>query len=93
MSDDENRFKRINVNKIILIKELFDKTISNLELSFNNLDKISSLNLTENNGKTKIILNFSDGKKKYVFVLKNNRNVDRNLINLIKKDGIIAQIS
>jgi len=93
LSDDENRFKRINVNKIILIKELFDKTISNLELSFNNLDKISSLNLTENNGKTKIILNFSDGKKKYVFVLKNNRNVDRNLINLIKKDGIIAQIS
>jgi|TARA_B100000929_G_scaffold180496_1_gene142914 DNA polymerase-3 subunit alpha len=93
LSNDENRFKRINVNKIILIKEIFDRPISKLELSFGDLNKISSLNLIEKDGKTNVVLKFNDGKKKYVFKLRNNRKVDKNLINSIKKGGILTQIS
>jgi DNA polymerase-3 subunit alpha len=93
LSSDENRFKRINVNKIVLIRELFDKPISNLELSFNDLHKVSSLNLTEHDGNTNVIIKFTGNKKKYVFKLKNNRKIDRNLINLIKNDGILTKIS
>ena len=44
LTNDENRFKRINVNKVSLIKDLFNKPITNLELSFNNIDKMSSIN-------------------------------------------------
>jgi len=93
LTNDENRFKRINVNKVSLIKDLFNKPITNLELSFNNIDKMSSINLPEIDGKTNIILKYNDNKKEYVFKLKKNRKVDRNLLNLIRKDGILTQIN
>jgi len=93
LSKDENRFKRINVTQITLIKELFNKSISNLELSFDDLNKISNLDLPEIDGKTVVTLKYKDNKKLYVFKLKKNRKIDRNLLNLIKKDGISTQIN
>ena len=93
LSNDENRFKRINVNKIILIKELFNKPILNLELSFDDLNKLSNLDLPEMDGKTNVILKYKDNQKLYVFKLKKNRKIDRNQLNLIKKDGISTQIN
>ena len=93
LSNDENRFKRINVNKITLIKELFNKPILNLELSFDDLNKLSNLDLPEMDGKTNVILKYKDNQKLYVFKLKKNRKIDRNQLNLIKKGGISTQIN
>jgi DNA polymerase-3 subunit alpha len=93
LSNDENRFRRINVSKISLIKELFNKPISELKLSFNDLNKISNLKLPEVDGKTNVILKYKDDHKSYVFKLKKNRKIDRNLLNLIKKDGIFTEIN
>jgi DNA polymerase-3 subunit alpha len=93
LSNDENRFRRINVSKISLIKELFNKPISELKLSFNDLNKISNLKLPEVDGKTNVILKYQDDHKSYVFKLKKNRKIDRNLLNLIKKDGIFTEIN
>ena len=93
ISDNENRFKRINVSKIILLKELINKPISKLELTFNNIEKISHLNLSETEGKTDVILKYGTDKKEYVFKLKKNRNVDRDLLNLIKKEGFLTKIN
>ena len=93
LSNDENRFKRINVNKITLIKELFNKPILNLELSFDDLNKLSNLDLLQMDGKTNVILKYKDNQKLYVFKLKKNRKIDINQLNLIKKDGILTQIN
>ncbi len=93
LSNDENRFKRINVNKITLIKELFNKPILNLELSFDDLNKLSNLDLPQIDGKTNVILKYKDNQKLYVFKLKKNRKIDGNQLNLIKKDGISTQIN
>ena len=93
LSNDENRFKRINVTKITSIKELFNKPILNLELSFNDINKISNLELSEDDGKTNVILKYLKDDKQYVFELKKNRKIDRNQLNLIKKEGILTQIN
>ena len=93
LSEDENRFKRINVSKIILLKELINKPITKLELSFNNIEKISHLNLSETDGKTDVTLKYGTDKKEYVFKLKKNRNVNRDLLNLIKKEGFLTKIN
>ncbi len=93
LSNDENRFKRINVNKITLIKELFNKPISDLELSFDDLNKISNLDLSEADGNTNITLKYKNNQKLYVFKLKKGRKIDRNQLNLIKKYGILTQIN
>ena len=93
LNDEDNRLKRINVIKLGLIKDLFNKPISNLEMYFDNVDKISSAKLPEKDGKTSVTLKLKDNEKEYVFKLKKNRKVDRNQLNLLKKDGISTEIN
>ena len=76
-----------------MVKDLFDKPISNVELSFSDQNKILNLNLGETNGKTSVTLKYRDKKNEYVFKLKKNRKIDRKVLDLIKKDGILAQIN
>ncbi len=93
LSNDENRFKRVNVNKITLIKEIFNKPISNVELFLDDQNKISNLDLNEIDGKTNVTLKYRDNRKEYVFRLKNRRKIDRKTLDLIKKEGILTQIN
>ena len=44
-------------------------------------------------GKTDITLKYGTDEKEYVFKLKKNRNVDRDLLNLIKKEGFLTKIN
>ena len=92
-SNDENRFKRINVNKISLIKDSFNKPISNVELLFDDPSKIFNLNLTENSGETNVAFKYRDNENEYMFKLKKKRKIDRKILNSIKKDGILTQIN
>jgi len=92
LSDDENRFKRVNVSKIVLVKDLYNKPISNLELTLNNSKQISLLNNFEIYGNTNITLKLKDNQKIFTFKLNKNRKVERNSLNLLKNEGIISKI-
>ena len=91
-SDGENRFKRINVGKIALIKDIYNKSISKLELTLSKKEQLKALNKLELNGNTSVYFNFEGDNKKLSFKLKKNRKVDRNTLNFLKKEGIITQI-
>jgi len=73
LTDSDNRFKRINVNKVSLIKELFNKPISILELNINNIEEISKLKMVNNEGNTDVILNINDKGNKISFKLKKKK--------------------
>ena len=92
-SNDENRFRRINVNKIVLIKDLYNKPISKLELTLDKIEQITSLDNLSYDGNTEVILNVKNNQKILTFKLNKNRKVDRNSINLLKKEEILTQIS
>ena len=92
LSDVENRFKRVNVSKIILVKDLYNKPISNLELTLNNSKQISLINNFEIYGNTNITLKVKDNQKIFTFKLNKNRKVERNSINSLKNEGIISKI-
>ncbi len=93
ITNDENRFKRINVNKIVLIKDLYNQPISKLELTLDKIEQINALDNLNVSGNTEIILNVKNNQKTLVFKLNKNRKVDRNSINLLKKEGILTQIN
>ena len=76
-----------------MLKDIYNKPIANLELTFSDINKISNLNLLEKDGSTNIILNIRDNQKVITFKLNKNRKVDRNSLNTLKKDGILTQIS
>ncbi len=94
ITDSENRFKRINVQKIVSLKDLLNRPIQ--EVTFNlksskELDEISKF-LPEN-GNTIIKIRISDKNNNYSFQLKNKRNIDRKTINLLRNKEISAIIA
>ena len=93
ISNDENRFKRINVQKITSLKDLFNKPVS--EIIFNvksikEIDKIS--NFIKDNGETEVKINITDKNNKMCFRLKNKRLIERKSINIMRNDDISAVI-
>jgi DNA polymerase-3 subunit alpha len=94
ISESENRLKRINVQKIVSLKDLLNKPIQ--EVIFNlksakELDEISKF-LPEN-GNTVIKIKMSDQNNEFSFQLKNKRNIDRKTINLLRNKEISAIIA
>tara|TARA_B110001452_G_scaffold95573_1_gene78957 strand:+ start:4473 stop:6041 length:1569 start_codon:yes stop_codon:yes gene_type:complete len=94
ISNDENRFKRINVQKIASLKELFNKPVTEIIFnikSINDIDKIS--NLIKKEGNTVIKINIVNKEANICFNLKNKRLVDRKAINTLRNNKISAIIN
>ena len=94
ISDDNNRFKRINVQKIASLKDLINKPIN--EVTFNlksqkELDEISKF--ISKNGNTSVKIKLNDQNYNFNFQLKNKRNIDRKTINLLRNREISTIIS
>ena len=93
-SNDENQTKRINARKIASLKDLFNSPIKEVTLNIkseNQLEEISTF--LNKKGDTIVNINFCPEEDSYKFKLKNNRNIDRKSINLIRSKEINAIIS
>ncbi len=93
-SGEINRFKRLNVKKIVLMKDLINKPINKIRFKTkktNYIDLISSL--TEKNGNTEVEIEIDDNEKKLIFKLKNKRNIERSMLKTLKKDYITTIIN
>ena len=94
ISNDENRFKRINVQKIGSMMDLFNSPINEVSFDINsdeNLDAISKI-LAED-GKTEVNINMVVDDKTLKFKLKNTRLLERKLLNLLRKREISSTIN
>ena len=93
LSDDDNRFKRINVKKISSLKNLFNKPITNIEIFLNDPKSVEKIDkILSKNGETQVKINIKAENDKLIFNLKNKRLVDRKNLNLLKNQGISANI-
>ena len=94
ITDDENRFKRINVQKISSLKELFNSPINEISFDINSEDQVQVISkMLENNGKTLVNINLVTDDNILKFKLKNQKNLDRKSLNLLRKQQIQATIS
>ena len=94
LSDAENRFKRINVQKIISLKDLLSKPIQEVTFDLKSLKELNELSRFLNvNGDTVVKIKISDKNNHYNLQLKNNRNIDRKTINILRNREISAIIS
>ena len=89
ISNDENKSKRINVQKIASLKDLFNKPVN--EIVFNlksvkDIDKISDLVSEE--GSTEVKININDESNNISFKLKTKRLIDRKAINILRNNDI-----
>ena len=94
VSNEENRFRRINVKKITSMKQLLNKPIDQITFdikSLNELDEIDKILIK--NGNTRVSIKISDENDNYTFFLDNNRNIDRESLNLLRNKQILAIIN
>ena len=89
ISNDENRLKRTNVQKIASLKDLFNKPVSEIAFNINAVDDIEKISkLLNEEGTTEVKINLETNDNNISFKLKNRRLIDRKAINLLRKDDI-----
>ena len=94
ISNDENRFKRINVQKIGSLTDLFNCPIKKVSFDVNSLENLDSISKTLiEEGKTEVNFSIVVDDKTLKFKLKNTRNLDRKTLNLLRKREISSTIS
>ncbi len=92
--NEENRFTRINVQKIASLKDLINRPIKEVLFkikSLKELDEISKFLI--NKGETTVKININENDSNLSFELKNKRDLDRKTLNLLKNKEISTFIS
>ena len=93
ITNDENRFKRVNVQKIGSLKDLFNSPIKEVFFEVKSDEEVNVISkILDKDGKTSININLINDNKTLTFKLKNNRNLDRKSINLLRKREISSTI-
>ena len=94
LSNEDNRFKRINVQKIASLQDLLNKPINEILFNLKSLKELDEISkILDNYGDTLIKIKLTDQKNCLNFQLKNKRNVDRKTINLLRNKEISAIIN
>ncbi len=91
--NEDNRFRRINVQKIGSLKDLFNNPINEVTFnlkSLNELDEVSKVIIKP--GSTLVNIKIEDKDVGLNFKLENKRNLDRKTLNLLRNKEISAII-
>ncbi len=89
-SSEDHAKKRINIKKIISLKEVLNKPIEQLKIRIKDIKDLDKLKLLGNvEGKTSVSLEIEDDEKVYHFLLKDKRKVDHNIVNSMNRDDDI----
>ena len=92
-SEEENRFRRTNVQKIASLSELLNKPIEEVIFELKSLKELNEISkIILDNGDTLIKIKINDKNNELNFTLKNKRKIDRKMLNLIRNKEISAII-
>ena len=92
-SSEENRFKRINVQKIASLYDLLNRQIEEVTFKIKSSDELTEISKSiPNNGNTIIKIKISNQENEFSFTLKNKRNIDRKMLNILRNKEISAII-
>ncbi len=93
LSDESNRFKRINVKKIASLRDLLNSPIRNVTFNLNSVKELNELSkFLVDPGETKIKIKINENNKSLDFQLQNGRKLDRKTVNLLRNKEISAII-
>jgi len=92
-SEEENRFRRVNVQKIASLSELLNKPIEEVIFELKSLEELNEISkIILDSGNTSVKFKINDNNQELNFTLKNKRNIDRKTLNLIRNKEISAII-
>ena len=84
---------RVNVNKILSLRDYYNKPIENIQFILENFAQVKKLeNILLAEGNTKVSFKILENDKKIYFELEKKRKIDINIINILKKLNISSII-
>ena len=84
----------VNPEKIASLKQLFNSPINEVFFKVSTKNQVELISkILEDNGKTVVNINLVTGDNILQFKLKNPKNLDRKVLNLLRKQQIQATIS
>ena len=91
--NQENRFRRINVRKIISLEEIAKLNYSNVHIEINTSDSLRKLyESIKEKGDTKIQISIVEKNKNYLFELKDKRKFDYETLKYLNQEPYIKKI-
>ena len=92
--NQENRFRRINVRKILSLDKIINDSYDKVKIEVNSADSLEKLyEAIKEKGDSKIEICISDENKNYSFELKNKRKFDYETLKYLNKEEYIKKIS
>ena len=90
----ENRFRRINVRKIVSLDKIINLNYNNVQIEINDEDDLKKLyEVIKEKGNSKIKISINNEKKNYLFELNDKRKFDYETLKLLNKEHYIKKIS
>jgi len=92
--NQENRFRRINVRKIVALHEITNQSYTNVEIEIHNANDLKKLyEAIKEKGDSKIKISIKNESKNYLFELKEKRKFDYKKLKNLNKEQFIKKIS
>ena len=92
--NQENRFRRFNVRKIVDLEKVIKKTYTNVVIEINNEEDLNKLyEVIKEEGDSKIKISITKGDKSYLFELNGKRKFDYKTLEILNKEHFIKKIS
>lgn len=92
--NQENRFRRINVRKIVSLDKITKLNYNNVQIEINNENDLTKLyEIIKEKGDSKIKISINKEKKNYLFELNDKRKFDYETLKLLNKEHYIKKIS
>ena len=90
----DNRFRRINVRKIVSLDKLTKTSYSNVEIEINSADDLKKLyEAIKEKGNSVIKISIINENKNYLFELKDKRKFDYDTLKNLNKEPYIKKIN
>ena len=92
--NQNNRFRRINVRKIVSLNEITKLAYSNVYIEIDKSDSLSELyESIKEKGDSKIKISINEVGKNYLFELKDKRKFDYETLKQLNKEHYIKKIN
>ena len=92
--NQDNRFRRINVRKIVSLEEITKLNYNNVQIEIDKIDNLNKLyESIKEKGSSKINIIINDKDKNYLFELKDKRKFDYEMFKNLNKEQFIKKIS
>ena len=92
--NQENRFRRINVRKIVSLEEIAKVNFNNVHIEINTSDSLKKLyESIKEKGNSTIKISISEQDKNYLFELKDKRKFDYETLKYLNQEPYIKKIS